>query len=134
METYTATKFSTVKDKERFVKQFKVFVESDYDIHKFPNWFYIRLSMCFGHIAHYNQLGFYDWFFRDTTSKLNFVNQCIRNGGVGDPKWTFADAERQIQLWLIEISEYSRLQDVYTIQQTGSERAEYERLKLKYGK
>lgn len=116
MEIYTATKFSTVKDKERFVKQFKSFVKSDYDIHKFPKLFYIRLSMCFGHIAHYDQLGFYDTFFRDTAGKLDFVNQCIHNGGVGDPAWTFADVERQIQLWLVETGEYRRLQDVYAVQ------------------
>jgi len=133
MSILTATEFSTVEDKERFIKQFKAFVESDYHIHRFPKWFYTRLSMCFGHIAHYDQLGFYDTFFRNIDGKIDFIEHC-QYGGVGDPAYTFADVERQIQLWLLEEGILPKLISHKAILEDSVERSEYERLKLKYGK
>ena len=132
MDELKATKYSTVNDKKRFIKQFKLFVESDYDIHKFPKWFYTRLSMCFGHIAHYDQMGFYDTFFRDITGKIDFVSHCLSQGGTGDPGYTFADAERQIKLWLTQKNILDKLKDVYAQNCLNLERAEYERLKIKF--
>lgn len=131
MNTFTATQHATIKDKELFFEQFKKFVKSDYAFNKFPKWFYTRLLMCFGHIAHYNQLGFYDHFFATLYGKIDFIQHCCHEG-VGDPAYTFADVERQIRLWLQENYILLKLKEQNTYNIESAERAEYERLKKKY--
>jgi hypothetical protein len=50
---FTATKFSTAADKAEFGNTLLVFIESEWAPALFTKRFYNRLSMCFGHIAHY---------------------------------------------------------------------------------
>jgi hypothetical protein len=50
---FTATKFSTAADKAEFGNTLLRFVESEWALAFFTKGFYNRLSMCFGHIAHY---------------------------------------------------------------------------------
>jgi len=50
---FTATKFSTAADKAEFGNHFLRFIESEWAQPLFTKDFYQRLSMCFGHIAHY---------------------------------------------------------------------------------
>lgn len=133
--TYTATKFSAVADKEKFERQFKAFVLSDFAASKFPKWFYTRLSMCFGHIAHYNQGGFYSTFFESTKDKLRFLKITTTHpyAGCGDPAYTYSDVESVLTQWVLNenlIGKYAN--------QLGAENEEYERamlshLQKKYG-
>jgi len=100
--TYTPTQWDTVEDKEKFEKQFKAFVSSGFKRSKFPKWFYTRLSMCFGMIAHYDQNGFYETWFQDNRMKERFIERCSTHGCYGDPAWTYSDVELVLQNWLIE--------------------------------
>jgi hypothetical protein len=50
---FTATKFSTTADKAEFENTLLRFIESEWASALFTKSFYNRLSMCFGHIAHY---------------------------------------------------------------------------------
>ena len=50
---FTATKFSTAADKAEFGNNLLRFIESEWASALFTKSFYNRLSMCFGHIAHY---------------------------------------------------------------------------------
>ena len=50
---FTATKFSTATDKAEFGNTLLRFIESEWASALFTKSFYNRLSMCFGHIAHY---------------------------------------------------------------------------------
>ena len=50
---FTATRFSTAADKAEFGNHFLRFIESEWAQPLFIKGFYQRLSMCFGHIAHY---------------------------------------------------------------------------------
>jgi len=60
---FIATQHSSASDKAKFANHFVRFVESGYRRTLFFKWFYTRLSMTFGHIAHYNIDGFYaEWF------------------------------------------------------------------------
>lgn len=99
--TLTRTQWEGAEQKEKFIVQFKKFVESDFKKSKFPLWFYKRLSMTFGHIAHYNQGGFYATFFEDTKGKLDFL-KITQYPIYGDPAFTYSDAERVIQAWVKE--------------------------------
>ena len=82
MAKYVATEWATVADKEKFEKQFKRFVLSDFKRSLFTKAFYNRLSNCFGHIAHYDINGFYDTFFTCLTDKIRFL-EITRQGNAG---------------------------------------------------
>lgn len=51
---FTDTPSAAKEAKVKFCEQFVRFVESDFAPSAFPKWFYQRLSMTFGHIAHYD--------------------------------------------------------------------------------
>lgn len=98
---YTPTEFSTAEEKTRFEKQFKKFVSNGFRKDHFPKWFYTRLSMCFGNIAHYNQSGFYATYFEDTEGVSRFIDNCVAYPCYGDPAYTFSDVEKVLKDWLI---------------------------------
>jgi len=100
--TYTPTQWSSAEDKEKFAAQFRKFVAGDFNRKDFPKWFYSRLSNAFGHIAHFNQGGFYDTFFMNARDKLQFIVQTLEWSCHGDPAFTYCDVERDLQQWIRE--------------------------------
>jgi hypothetical protein len=132
--TYKATEFSTVQDKEKFERQFKKFVESDFSRNHFPKWFYTRLSMTFGHIAHYNQSGFYAEFFTSTRDKAEFLKQTLTYPCYGQAEFTFCDVERELQAWVKSNYLFEAYVRKYKEETEKTERAEYERLQAKFGR
>jgi len=97
---FTATRPENAKDKMRFAKQFCKFVMRGFLLKDFPNWFYVRLSMTFGHIAHYNQGGFYDYFFQDVNGKIKFIRRSLLHECYGSPEHTYSDVEKILKKWL----------------------------------
>jgi hypothetical protein len=60
---FVSTPFSTAADKANFGNALLHFMESEWKRELFTKSLYNRLSMCFGHIAHYDRPTFYDtWF------------------------------------------------------------------------
>ena len=97
---FKPTEFSTAEDKAKFANHLIRFIESDYNPNLFYKWFYTRLSMTFGHIAHYNKNGFYSyWFYCDKTKK-SFVDKLLYHIPNGQPGYTFCDVESAIQVYL----------------------------------
>ena len=92
-EDFTATQCSTKEDKQKFAKKFIAFVKSDFKESLFTKDFYNRLSMCFGHIAHYNREGFYNTWFSGRRHKIEFLKRTLTYGCHGDPAWTYSDVE-----------------------------------------
>jgi len=98
---FTPTEFSTVADKQKFAKQFIKFVEWGFNRKQFPKWFYTRLSMTFGMIAHYNQNGFYEHYFSDGERwPAAFIRDVMSHPRYGDPAFTYSDVEAYLQSWL----------------------------------
>jgi len=52
---FVPTQFSTAADKADFGNTLLLFIESEWKQTLFTKSFYNRLSMCFGHIAHFNR-------------------------------------------------------------------------------
>ena len=131
-EKFTATQWDASEKKAGFAKQFIRFVQSDLSKSQFPKTFYQRLSMTFGHIAHYNQHGFFETFFTTTEDKVRFLRQTLQHPCYGDPAWTYSDIERALQQWLCHhgvMEEYERRLDEET---ETNERAVLARLQAKY--
>ena len=101
----------TKEDKAHFANQFMTFVISGFNKTQFSKGFYVRLSMTFGHIAHYNQEGFWETFFDPTTKDgiQVFIEQTLSYPCYGDPRYTYSDAEKALQIWLREYMTTHRL-------------------------
>lgn len=131
-DQFTPTEFSSAGDKARFANHFVRWVESDFKESLFLKWFYTRLSMCFGHIAHYNQPTFYRTFTSTTDAKLAFLKQTVTGGQYGSPQWTYCDVEKVLARWVVEsglIEKYRKLQAAQT---ETHERGLLAQLKAKY--
>jgi hypothetical protein len=94
---FTATKFSTAADKAEFGNTLLRFIESEWASALFTKSFYNRLSMCFGHIAHYGRSQFYEEWFSSLDAQVRFLKHTLRFPCYGDPEYTFSDVERAIQ-------------------------------------
>ncbi len=101
-DQFTATKWSTTEDKAKFANHFVRFAESGFKDILFHKWFYNRLSMTFGHIAHFDRGGFYATWFDSLKNKLDFLEHTVEAKAYGDPAYTYCDVERVIQSWVQE--------------------------------
>jgi len=129
---FTATQFETAEDKAAFANRFVRFVESGYNPNIFTKKFYRRLSMCFGHIAHYNQAGFYDTFFTSREGRLDFAQVTEGRQIYGDPAYCDSDIEKVLQEWAREYGMITRAQNELNVTIERLERAELTRLQAKY--
>jgi len=129
---YTATKHSTVEDKNNFKKQFIRFVENGFKWGDFTNDFYHRLMTCFGHIAHFNRAGFHAYWFQSSEAQLRWVEHIIEYVPVGDPAFTFSDVETDLRKWLWESGLLERMEADKNVATEAAERAELARLQAKY--
>jgi hypothetical protein len=129
---YTATQFVTAEDKAKFVEHFIKFVEKDFPQNLFTKKFYSRLSNTFGHIAHYNQFGFWEEFFTTTADKVRFIEMTLNSPCYGDPAYTFSDAEREIQYRMIGSGILAHYKAQYENELCNAEYNEYQRLKEKF--
>ena len=130
---FTPTEWSTAEDKAKFANQFVKFVRSDFADKDFPKWFYQRLSNCFGHIAHFDQAGFYQTFFTCTDDKIAFICTTLDYPCYGDPTFTFSDVEKPLKEWLDATGLVYVYQDRLTAEIEAHEKAQYAALCEKYG-
>jgi hypothetical protein len=131
-DKFTATKWEGADKKACFARQFIRFVESDFARDKFAHTFYLRLSLTFGHIAHYNQAGFYETFFTTTADKVRFLRMTLAHPCYGDPSHTYSDVERALQSWSQQNGILAKYEQSLADEQEAAERAELARLQAKY--
>ena len=132
-DQFTPTKWERSEQKAKFARQFIKFVESDFARSQFPHMFYLRLALCFGHIAHFNEAGFFETFFTTTRDKVRFLRQTLQHPCYGDPTFTYSDVERALQEWLRESGVLARYEQQLADEQEAAERATLARLQAKYG-
>ena len=123
---FTATKWDSSEVKAKFANDLCRFMAADFKEALFTRELYHRLSMCFGHIAHYDREGFLSAFFRDLRGKVDFLDQTLSWRCFGDPQHTFSDVERAVKARL-------RICDLLgayrALRATEAERAERELLR-----
>lgn len=132
-DRFTATKFSDAEEKAKFAKQFIKFVQWDFSKKQFSKAFYQRLSMTFGHIAHYNQGGFFEEFFTTTEGKVRFLRQSLAHPCWGDPTFNYSDVERALQAWLRHYHVMEKYEQLLAEEMEAEEKATLARLQAKYG-
>ena len=130
---FTATKFSTAADKAEFGNALLRFIESEWAPALFTKSFYNRLSMCFGHIAHYNRTQFYEEWFSSLAAQMRFLKHTLRFPCYGDPEYTFSDVERAIQREIVDRNYLARYELRLAEEQQASDLALLRQLESKYG-
>jgi len=133
-EQFVQAHSDTPEIKAEFANKFVDFVLSGFPRSKFTKQFYVRLSMCFGMIAHYNIEGFYSEFFCAPEDTVKFVEQCVEWGNGGSPSFTYSDVERSLQKWLKENHVLEAAWGKAYAAREKEERATLARLKDKYEK
>jgi len=141
VKAYTPTKWDSAVDKQWFHDHFQRFVRKGFPLSMFTERFYKRLSLTFGHIAHYNRMGFYSTWFESTQNQLRFLRHTAAYPCYGDPEYTYSDVERDLVNWVAsneciriiegliaqinaetrarELAELNRLQSKYPEQANG---------------
>lgn len=131
---YVATKWEPAKAKELFERQFKRFVLKGFREQDFPKTFYRRLRNCFGFIAHYDRNVFYATYFTKPSGIVYFFHFVVKHPCYGDPEYTYSDVEKVLQEWVIRNGLLKQAKAMAATQAEKEERAELERLQVKYGK
>ncbi|MEE9481806.1 hypothetical protein [Methylobacterium ajmalii] len=129
---FTPTQWDTSEVKAKFANKLARFIINDFPETSFDNRFYQRLSMTFGHIAHYNRAGFYDAQFSDTRAKLSFIKQLVGYPCYGSPAFTYSDVEHEVRAWLLTSGVPARIEAQLAAEVAAAERAQLQRLMAKH--
>ena len=132
-EMFCPTKWETADAKAWFGNNLLRFSAENFPEPTFTERFYRRLSMTFGHIAHYNRAGFWAHFFASQTGRVAFLEQTLGHPCYGDPDFTYNDVERAVILRLRAAGVLGWHRRALTKAIEASERAEFGRLTAKFG-
>lgn len=102
---FAATPFSTPEEKARFCNTFARFVLDGFARNLFKPAFYRRLSSIFGHIANYDETGFWEVWFATPAKQRQFVRTIHEWVPVGDPHFCWSDVERELKSWAARLAE-----------------------------
>lgn len=123
-------------EKERVLKDWQRFIESDFDKAKFTKRLYNHLIQHCEFIAHYNQYGFYSTYFEDPEDTLKFMKQFDKSQSCfsveyGLDYWLNNDDYRDINTVMVEVMEPYKAEIYPRLRQRARERklGEIERLK-----
>lgn len=131
-DQFTPTKFTPADQKAKFANHFVKFVSGGFAREQFPHWFYQELRDCFGHIAHYNQAGFYDEQFSTPARRLQCVRQWLAYPCSGQPTHTHCDVEAALIDWLRAANIEAQVAGIARRAEEQAELAELARLQRKY--
>jgi hypothetical protein len=129
---FAPSQFSTAADKANFGNALLHFMESEWKQELFTKSLYNRLSMCFGHIAHYNREGFYETWFTSDQARLRFLQHSLKYPCWGSPEYTFCDVERAVQREIRQRNYLARYELKAAEAVRSAELAILERLETKY--
>lgn len=129
---FVATEWSSPSDKEKFGNHLLRFIAEAYPRRLFTKVFYCRLSNCFGHIAHYSEHGFWDYYFTELAQQLAFLEDTIAYPCYGDPAFTFSDVERVIKARIVRSGVLDWQRREVTRHRELAERALLRKLQEKY--
>ena len=100
-DRFAPTPHSTAEEKARFCDTFVRFVLRGFDRRLFKSKFYQRLSNIFGHIAHFNETGFWDVWFSTPAKQRQFLRHVHEWVAMGDPRFCWSDVERELKSWVV---------------------------------
>jgi len=133
-EDFTATEWATAEEKARIANKLTRLILGGFQKGSFTKRMYQRLSNMFGHIAHYDINGFYSTWFTDIKSCRDWVEHVTGSwlSGIGDPKFTWSDAEKALVQWIKDNQIQEQLDELYQLDVEHKERSLLIALQQKY--
>ena len=104
-DRFAPTPHSTPEEKARFCDTFVRFVLRGFDRKLFTTRSYHRLSNLFGHIANYDETGFWEVWFATPAKQRLFVQRVHEWVAMGDPHFCWSDVERELKSWVVANAE-----------------------------
>ena len=89
-DRFTATQHSTADEKARFCVAFATFILSGFPRGRFKSKFYRRLSNIFGHIAEFDETGFWEIWFATPAKQRQFIRRIHEWVAIGDPNFCWS--------------------------------------------
>ena len=136
-DQFTATKYDTAEAKAKAANDLASFVERGMPEKGWRKGIYYTLHLhLFGHIAHYDQWGFFGTWFSTPEQRADWIEYALKGGwvglGIGDPAYTWSDVELAFTSWLRDsgLSERFAREASDTIE--TRERAQLAALKARY--
>ena len=129
---FVPTKWSTAEEKAVFGNNLLHFMLTGFLAERFTEKLYRRLSMCFGHAAHFDRQGFAETWFDSPESIASFVNHLMQWPCHGDPSYTFSDVERAIQREVVRLNLVATVNEVAASSIQARELALLDALENKY--
>ena len=130
--SFTPTKCDTGGDKAWFANTLCRFIARDFPETMWTQRLYRRLSLTFGHIAHYNSHAFWGEFFGNVQGRVAFLEQTLTYPCYGQPDHTYCDVERAVQSRLRAAKTLASYRALRAAEIEGAERALLTRLLEKY--
>lgn len=129
---FTATQWSTQQDKADFGNTLLHFIDSGFKQTLFTKKFYNRLSMTYGHIAHFNHAGFWEEWFSSDADCVRFIEHLLAWPCYGDPTFTFSDVERALKAEIRRRNYLDRYRAIADASLRAREVSLLEKLEAKY--
>ena len=98
-DRFAATQHSTTEEKARSCDNFAKFILGGFSRSQFKSAFYRRLSNIFGHIANYDETGFWEVWFVTPAKQCQFIRRIHEWVPMGDPYFCWSDVEREMKSW-----------------------------------
>lgn len=109
---FVATKFHDAEAKARAANALASFVETGFEVRRFTKAIYNALYLhLFGHIAHFNQGGFYAEWFSSVEDRIRWCERVLDWVPYGDPEHTWVDVGRALQKWFKGTNILARLRE-----------------------
>lgn len=117
IQDFTPTEWATAEEKAKIANKITRFILGGFQQGSFTKVMYQRLSNMFGHIAHYNILGFYEEWFSNIKACLDWAEHITGNwlSGMGDPRFTWSDVEKALIQWMKDNRIAEQLDELYRL-------------------
>ena len=137
-EQFTATKWASVEDKAKGFRALVSFIQAGFPESKFTRRVYDVLYLhMLGHIAHFNQAGFYAEWFATPERQLAWLRYAAHGGaygaGIGDPAYTWSDVETVLVEWVRTSGLVARYEGIVEGRSRSRELTQLACLQAKYG-
>jgi len=136
-EQFTATQWDSARDKATWANAMAAWVARGFPVNGWRRGLYDPLHVhLYGHIAHYNQQGFYAEWFGDVHCQLRWLQFAASGGafvgGVGDPAFTWSDVELAWSTWVRESGLIDHYRQLCSLDIETQERTLLAQLQRKY--
>jgi hypothetical protein len=135
-EQFTATRWDSAQEKAKWANAMASWAERGFPKEGWRKGLYQQLhTHMYGHIAHYDQYGFYCEWFDGIHRQLEWLKYAASSGpfgSVGDPAYCWCDVERAFSVWVRQSGLIEHYQQLCAKDIEAKERAQLATLQAKY--